>query len=355
MRRIYWEITNMCNLRCKHCYLYDELVSPSSPPSNELDTQQCICVVDQIEEMNTFHLIVQGGEPFARPDIIEILSYMGEKKFWTQVDTNATLIDENIARDLTETGIKHLFVSLEGPNAEINDAVRGMRSFERAIRGIGYLRDFGIPFYTQMTVNKLNYTAIEDIADFSLGIGAKGVAFVIYVDIPSEKRSSSLIDPSKEEAVAASKKMHKIKEKYPKGFIAHDESFDFACLDPESKIGVDDTRFVRCGLGSWTINICNNGDVLPCPLMRDKRLGNVIETPLPEIIETSPEFEAFKNLRKITVEDANEECKACEWKYVCGGGCKGRAYLRYGSVFAPDPHRCLMVRDKIPDNPIVRT
>ncbi len=344
MRGIFWEVTARCNLRCKHCYLLDELTYPSQP-TNELNTEDCLKIVDQLEETNAFYVTVLGGEPFARPDIMTILRYMGEKKFWTKITTNGTLINEGIACDLADIGIKGVNVSLEGPNAEMNDAIRGKGSFKKAVRAIDYLHNFGIPTWVMMTVNKMNYTSIEKTAHFFLNTGVEKVVFKFYVDFPSSSFSSIMM-LDREETFAAAKKISEVKAKYPKGFISGDFGQVLGFLSPESKTAYNDSRFVRCGLGLSQLIILNNGDVISCVYIRDIILGNVMETHLSEI-QNSSEFQKIRKLRTLTVDEANEQCSTCEWKYFCGGGCRGRAYLSHNCLSAPDPRMCLLARGEM--------
>jgi radical SAM protein with 4Fe4S-binding SPASM domain len=342
MRGIFWELTARCNLRCRHCYLRDELTPTSVHPAHELNTQECLQVIDQFEEANVFHATVLGGEPFARPDILEILRYMGERKFWTRVDTNCTLINEDTARELADIGIKGMNVSLDGPLAGVNDAIRGRGSFEKAVQGINHLRRFGVPFYIGMTVNKINYTFVEKMAEFCFDMGAEHASFTLYIDF-SSNRFSSLLRMGKEEIFATARTVQKIKGRFPKGFVSTDIHENLKFLSNESKDTATNHRFVRCGLGKSQLVILNNGDVIPCTYMRDICVGNVMKTHLQEIPDSAA-FEEVKNLRKITIDDANEKCAACEWKYLCGGGCRGRAYLAHGDLLAPDPQRCLLAR-----------
>ncbi len=345
MRAIYWNLTDRCNLRCKHCYLQDILASPSEPLSHELNTQDCLKIVTQFEEAKVFFVTVLGGEPFCRPDIMVILRHLGKKKFWTKITTNGTLIDENTARDLADAGIRGLFVSLEGPSAEVNDTIRGKGSFEKAIKGISYLQDFDIPFNIQMTIFKVNYEKIEEMADFCLKIGAERVVFESFNDFPSKNQVSSFLSLGREDTLAAAQKTTELMAEYPEGFISTDLDSVLGFLSPEPDPAVKDKTFVRCDLGLTQLGILSNGDVIPCIYMRDKVLGNLMETHLSEIPNT-PEFQKIKDLRTITVDEANEECSLCEWRYVCGGGCRGRAYLKYGNLLSPDPQRCLLVKKK---------
>ncbi len=340
MRTIFWNLTDRCNLRCTHCYLREELVSPSEHPSHELSTEDCLKVVEQFEEANIFFVTVLGGEPFAKPDIMVILRRMGEKQFWTNVTTNGTLIDEEVARDLKEARMKQVTVSLEGPCAEINDSIRGKGSFKRALRGINYLRDYGIPFRIQMTVSKMNYDKIEEMAEFCQHTGAERVVFGSFRDFSSEG-FSSLMNLDREETCVAAQKIAELKKEYPE-FASSDLDSNLRFLAPEPSPAAEDKRFVRCGLGLTQAAVLSNGDVIPCIYMRDIVLGNLMKTHLLEIPNLSG-FERFKTLRKITVDEANEQCRTCEWRYVCGGGCRGRAYIKSGDLLSPDPQMCFLV------------
>ncbi|KYK35146.1 MAG: radical SAM protein [Theionarchaea archaeon] len=347
MRTIVWEVTVRCNLRCKHCFLYNELESPSTEPVHELSTEHCLRVVEQFEEANVFQVSILGGEPFCRPDIMVILQHLGEKRFWTTVETNGTLIDRDTARDLADTGIKRINVSLEGPDAKINDAIRGKGSFQKAVQGIKCLREFGIPFCIGMTVNKLNYQEIERMAVFCSNIGAEFASFGLYDEFPPTPFSASL-SLGREEILVAARDVSKIKEDFPKGFISSNINRNLAFFAPGPKTPIKDERFIRCGLWSKHLSILSNGNVVPCTYMRNIALGNIMETHLSEIPEL-PAFRKFKELLSITVNEANEKCAACEWKYLCGGGCRGQAYLKYGSILAPDARKCLLARGEICD------
>ena len=337
MRGIFWEITMRCNLRCNHCYLYDESVGLLQC-ARELSTEDCLYLVDQLERANVFTVTVLGGEPFVRTDIMTILKYMGKKKFWTTVDTNGTLIDEKTAAELADTKIKAVNVSLEGPTPAVNDVIRGKKSFEKAVRGINHLRDFDIPFRISMTVCKQNYTEIESMADFSHQMGASSVAFSMYVVSP-QLPCSQFLALGREEVIAAARMVTSMKPKFSPGFVSanFENAESFLCDQRDEK----DTRFVRCGLGASQLVILCNGDVIPCTYMRDQVVGNVMETPLAHVPET-PEFAIFKNLRTLTVDEANEKCASCTLRYSCGGGCRGQAYLIYHDLLAPDPRRCLV-------------
>ncbi len=343
MRKLFWELTKRCNLRCKHCALHNVLTSPHTIPADELGTEECLKIADQLDEANLFFIEVVGaGEPFVRSDILEILRYLGEKRFLTRVTTNGTLIDNETAENLASIRMKGVSVSLENSIPEINDSIRGKGSFKRALRGINYLRDYGIPFRIQMTVNKMNYKDIDGIVKFCFDLDAEAVSLLHYYVCPSTNPFAVSLNLGREEFFLAAKRISELKKEYPK-FISSDLDSNLRFLSPELKDTCTDERFVRCRLMEVEMTILHNGDVIPCPYMRDRILGNLMNIHLSEI-QHLPAYQEIRELVKLTVDEANEQCRACEWRYVCGGGCRGQAYFLTGDILAPDPRMCLLAK-----------
>jgi len=94
----------------------------------------------------------------------------------------------------------------------------------------------------------------------------------------------------------------------------------------------------RCEAGNKLISIDARGDVYPCHMLHKKELllGNSLKQEIRDIVfsETNP----FQNLHV----DNFEDCSECKYKYLCGGGCRGRSYLRYGNINQKDAY-CAMI------------
>src|SRR5687768_847310 len=64
-------LTKRCNLKCDHCYL--DATTKAGGGSDELSTQECFRLIEQIAEVNKgCLLVITGGEPLVRPDILDI-------------------------------------------------------------------------------------------------------------------------------------------------------------------------------------------------------------------------------------------------------------------------------------------
>ncbi|GAG17377.1 unnamed protein product, partial [marine sediment metagenome] len=90
------ELTSRCNAKCDFCYIVDKNV-------RDLPTEKIHEILDKLAEAGIISLTFTGGEPFIREDLLDILSYAVEKKFWKMsIFTNGTLIEDRHIQFLRE-------------------------------------------------------------------------------------------------------------------------------------------------------------------------------------------------------------------------------------------------------------
>src|SRR3989338_1260921 len=141
LKRVYWETTAGCNLRCIHCRRQDVLTKGSP---DELTTGQAKQLIDELAQIGKPVLILSGGEPLFRKDIFEIARYGKERGLALGIATNGTLVSGKIAASLKEAGIHYAAISLDGVRAETHDVFRGRGNFDRAVEGFKNLKAAGI-------------------------------------------------------------------------------------------------------------------------------------------------------------------------------------------------------------------
>ncbi len=88
-----WEVTYSCNLSCIHC-----LSDSGRRRPRELTTGECLQVIDILAARKVFQLSIGGGEPFVRPDFLDLMDYAHARSIVTCISTNGTLITEEVAR-----------------------------------------------------------------------------------------------------------------------------------------------------------------------------------------------------------------------------------------------------------------
>lgn len=134
-----WELTYACNLACVHC-----LSSSGRRDPRELSTQECMALIDEFKRMQIFYVNIGGGEPTVRPDFWELVDYAVDNYVGVKFSTNGFRITKERAERLASTDYLDVQISLDGATAEVNDAVRGAGTYDRALRALGYLADAGM-------------------------------------------------------------------------------------------------------------------------------------------------------------------------------------------------------------------
>ncbi len=128
---LYLEVTNRCNLLCETCPRTFEDLEPPQDMSWELFTK----IVDQCE--NVSRVVLHGvGEPMLVRDLPRMIRYLKGRGIYTLFNTNGTLLARNKRRELIETGLDELRVSLDAAEAESYLKVRGKPFFDRIVKNV---------------------------------------------------------------------------------------------------------------------------------------------------------------------------------------------------------------------------
>lgn len=149
-------LTSVCNLRCKHCYVGNALLDAAE--SWDADSA---CALLHALELDRLTLI--GGEPLLYYGINTVLesvrtARIGEKRIATNL---TTLSDENIAR--LKSADFRVSVSVDGPTAELHDAIRGSGAFARTIRNLHRLVGAGVDVEVTHTVTPQTASVFSDL------------------------------------------------------------------------------------------------------------------------------------------------------------------------------------------------
>src|SRR5215470_12486595 len=129
-------LTKRCNLKCDHCYL--DATTKSAGGDDELSTEECFRLIDQIAEVNKgCLLVITGGEPLVRPDILDIARYAVKLGFMVVFGTNGMLIDDRMAKRLVDIGVMGVGISIDSLDPAKHNKFRGVPgAWEGAVAGI---------------------------------------------------------------------------------------------------------------------------------------------------------------------------------------------------------------------------
>ena len=183
LRLVAWETTRNCNLSCIHC----RAAATMGPHEGELDTEAGLALLDQIREVGKPVVILTGGEPLMREDIFELARHGTRKGLRMVMAPNGTLITKNIAKQMADSGIQRISISLDGATQESHDRFRGVDgAFEGALRGIQLAKDAGIEFQINTTITKTNLHEIPNIQDLAVKLGAVAHHIFLLVRFPAQ-------------------------------------------------------------------------------------------------------------------------------------------------------------------------
>ncbi|MBN2312078.1 MAG: radical SAM protein, partial [Candidatus Hydrogenedentes bacterium] len=179
-RLIAWELTRSCNLNCRHC----RAAATTGPYPDELTLDEIKRVLDNVAAHFNPIMILTGGEPMLRPDLLDIVRHTKGLGLRPVLATCGTLLTEDSARSLKDAGIARISVSIDGPDAESHDSFRGVPgAFDASMKGLDAARAAGLPFQVNTTITRLNMEHLEAILDLTVSLGA--VAFHPFLLVPT--------------------------------------------------------------------------------------------------------------------------------------------------------------------------
>lgn len=167
---IKWDITYKCNLMCDHCINGNYL----NQNEDELTLSEVKAIIDKIHShIPIEHIQFLGGEPLTRTDFIDILSYLNSKGIRFGFNTNGLLITSKQINQLgTFSNFDSVILSVEGPNAEVNDAIRGKSVFNILINRIRLLNNYkkqnpdsNFKIFVNTVLTSKNYEYVADMIE----------------------------------------------------------------------------------------------------------------------------------------------------------------------------------------------
>jgi radical SAM protein with 4Fe4S-binding SPASM domain len=150
---------------------------------DDLNTSECLRIVDELAQYAPFILVLSGGEPLWRRDVFEIAARANGHGIRVALATNGTLVDEAMAMRIKESGIVRVAISLDGTDRGTHDTFRGHTgAFEAAKRGIRCLQELGISTQINTTVSRHNAHQLPEMVELAKSL--KVDAFHLFLLVP---------------------------------------------------------------------------------------------------------------------------------------------------------------------------
>ena len=325
---IQWHITNTCNLRCQHCYQDD------FSKNDDLEWSGLIEVSDHILEAmeawdRTACIHLTGGEPLLKPEIFPLLEYLNQKTTVEELGliTNGLCIDREMVKRLSPfSKLTKIKVSLDGADAETNDAIRGKGVFEKVLENLSLLKaEQRFEIILMFTLMKGNYRNLLSYLTLFQKLGVDGLILERF--IPWGRGRERLGDVLEKEQWADVVKTLS-------GFfsVETDEQgfFQFQAFNVRQHDGEMELLGAPCVVGVDGLCVMPDGAVFPCRRF-PVSMGNLRDNSLKEIWETS---ELLKVLAKR--QNLKGKCGYCDIEEC--RGCRSLSFSLAGDYLAEDPH-----------------
>ena len=316
-----WNLTRRCNLLCPHCYM-----EALNSPCPELTEKEARFVIDELSYLNNkLMLVLSGGEPMLREDLIDIVEYASQAGFIVVLGSNGTLLTAERLKVLRDAGLKGVGISIDSSVPAYHDAFRGLKgAWELSLNALRAARSVGLETQLDVTLTDRNWPEIDSIIELGADLGVRAVNFFFLIctgramrtDISTDNYDSALRSIS--ERFSRERRLMVRARCAPHVYrMLHQDGYPM----PEGTRG--------CLAGRSYLRIDPEGNITPCPYM-PLTVGNVKEKSLASIWEESPV------LRQMRSGVYQGRCGTCEYGEICGG-CRARALVKKNDVMEEDP------------------
>ena len=190
-------ITSKCNLHCAGCYSRCNHATTDAEPVSQLTSEEWLKIFDEADELGISFILLAGGEPMLRRDIIEAAGKKQNILF--PIFTNGTFIDEQYFALFDKCRNLVPIMSIEG-SKEITDSRRGKGIYDKLIANMEEFRKRGLIFGASVTVTTQNYKEVtsDEFLNSLSDRGCKAVIFVEYVPVTEESSELAPSDTERE-------------------------------------------------------------------------------------------------------------------------------------------------------------
>ncbi len=329
-----WHITDECDQRCKHCYIFAE----GHPKLVVTPWQQLVHTLANIEDMaaqmdRTPYLYITGGDPILHPHFWDLLALVHAHDIPFTLMGNPFHLTDDVCRRMRELGCRKYQLSIDGLRAT-HDYFRKQGSYEATLAAIKTLRRADIRCAIMSTVSATNIDELPELIDVVVAHEADLFAFGRYCPTSEDKahRHTWHIEPQRYRTFL-DRCWHKFELYKDRGttFSLKDHLWTLYLYErglwtiPE---GLDeDTIYDGCHCGDCHFTVCADGRLMACRRF-ESYVGTVAES-MYDVFH-GPKMEAYRAHERF------DKCGRCELLRFCRG-CPAVAYGYTGHFYAPDP------------------
>ena len=241
-------ITSQCNLHCSGCYSRCNHATVDAAPVQQLTSEEWLKIFSEADELGISFILLAGGEPMLRRDIIEAAGKRSNILF--PIFTNGTFMDERYFDLFDRCRNLVPIMSIEGEQT-VTDARRGKGIYDRLVQSMNELHLRGLIYGASVTVTTENIREVTS-ESFLKTLSDRGCKAVIFVEFVPVTEDSQELAPGDAERDYLQAELTRLREQRPEMVYLSfpgDEKSSGGC--------------VAAGRGFFHIN--SHGGAEPCP------------------------------------------------------------------------------------------
>ena len=330
------ELLPLCNMNCDMCYV--RLSREEMERQGRLRTaDEWLEIGRQMQEAGVLFLLLTGGEPFLFPEFRKLYLGLRQMGMILTINTNGTLIDEELAAFLGENKPRRVNITLYGTDDKTYaDLCHYPGGFEKTMNGIRLLREHGVDVKIGGSLAKANLDDLDRLLDLGeeLGIPARVDTYMMPAVREREKPYDLQARLNPEEAARA--RIHALKrEMGPELFPKYAEESIRRADQPEPAQEKPGRMACMAGQCSFTINW--QGEMRPCV---------ILSSPAVSVFDVG-----FRTAWEEIVEETGKirlsaKCSACSMRHLCRT-CAASALLEEGSYDRTPEYMCRYTEESL--------
>jgi SynChlorMet cassette radical SAM/SPASM protein ScmF len=331
LRSLYLYLSGSCNLACRHCWISPTYQPAGAENGRHVKVEYVEKAVREAKPLGLRSVKLTGGEPTLHPQFREIVTGIAQEEIMIMMETNGTLIDDDLALFLRQTpGMTHISVSVDGVDAESHDALRAVPgSFERSVAGIRSLVEAGIRPQLICSLHQENVAQMGAMVALAEELGCHSIKFNY---IQAMGRGESFTEEHGldiEEVIDSHRRVEDELAKRSKIPVHYNIPYAFFSLSR-----LLDDRLSRCGvrgllgmLSGGELSLCGVGVTIP-----ELIYGHIETDSLRDVWYHSPGLIQLRELIPMQLEGI---CEQCLHRDICLGSCVALNYHETGKLNAP--------------------
>jgi len=303
LRYLELQITDRCNLQCRHCYIDHspdssgkESSKGTAPAFRELSQDQIREILREFEELQGLRVMITGGEPLLHKDFEAINRMLPDFLVRKVLFTNGLLLDQQVLSDLH---VDEIQISIDGLE-KAHDALRGTGTFARSMESVRLSLEMGFEVSISTMVHAANLDDFDAMEQLFRNMGIRDWT----VDVPCIS-----------------------------GRLAENDTFQ---VTPETG-----GRYLKYGFGEGLhgggegygcglhlMSVMADGKIAKCTFYADRSVGTIRDG-------------LGKSWQRTTPVRLNDLTCDCDYLASCRGGCRYRAEV-LGNACGKDLYRCAL-------------